>query len=262
MLARDRGHGLGRSAPLIASTGHSAVTNTEIARFLVSPAGIAYLVLIALSVMLGTLIEHVGVIAIAAMNLRGRGETVRDTLAALVAVFVRLLSFGVNSLVTLAFLCAPFAVLGGLAYLALLSRHDINYYLSNRPPSFYAALMIGGLLLAGLAARLAVLYVDLVLVMPILLLEDCRGRAALTREPRRVSGARLRIGAILLGWQLAGVLLGVAAVWGFNRSCGLLLESAEVRSDRPDPAGGHVAGRARRSWCQPCRSSWSRSIAS
>ncbi len=92
--------------PLIASTGHSAVTNTEIARFLVSPAGIAYLALIALSVMLGTLIEHVGVIAIAAMNLQGRGATVRDTLAALVAVSVRLLSFGVNSLVTLAFLCA------------------------------------------------------------------------------------------------------------------------------------------------------------
>ena len=50
------------------------------------------------------------------------------------------------------------------------------------------------------------------------------------RESRaRVRGARLRIGAILLGWQLAGSLLGVAAVWGFNRLCGLLLESAEVR---------------------------------
>ena len=47
----------------------------------------------------------------------------------LAAVFVRLFSFGIQSLVTLAFLCAPFAVLGGLAYLALLSRHDINYYL-------------------------------------------------------------------------------------------------------------------------------------
>ncbi len=90
-------------------------------------------------------------------------------------------------------------------------------------------MMIGGLLLAGLAVRLAVLYVNLVLVMPILLLEDCRGRAALTESRARVSGARLRIGAILLGWQLAGALLGVAAVWGFNRSCGLLLESAEVR---------------------------------
>jgi hypothetical protein len=49
--------------PLIGRTGHAAVTNTEIVRFLLSPAGIAYLVLFALSLMLATLIEHVGVIA-------------------------------------------------------------------------------------------------------------------------------------------------------------------------------------------------------
>src|SRR5262249_6116190 len=135
--------------PLIASTGHAAVTNTEIARFLVAPAGIAYLVLIALALMLATLIEHVGVIAIAATPLRGRAVTVREPLAALAAVSLRLFTFGINSLATLAFLCAPFAVVGGLAYLALLSRHDINYYLSNRPPNFYAAAAIGGVLLAG-----------------------------------------------------------------------------------------------------------------
>ncbi len=58
--------------PLIASTGHSAVTNIEVARFLLSPAGIAYLVRIAMPLRLATLIEHVGVIAIAAAPLRGR----------------------------------------------------------------------------------------------------------------------------------------------------------------------------------------------
>ena len=60
--------------PLIASTGHSAVTNTEIARFLLSPAGLAYLMLIALSLMLATLLEHVGVIAIAAAHLSRPGR--------------------------------------------------------------------------------------------------------------------------------------------------------------------------------------------
>ncbi len=215
--------------PLIASTGHAAVTNTEIARFLLSPAGIAYLVLIALSLMVATLIEHIGVIAIAAAHLRGQVLSVRDTLGVLAAVSVKLVSFGIYSLATLAFLCAPFVVLGGLAYLALLSRHDINFYLSSRPPSFYAAGAIGGVLLAGLAALLAVLYADLVLVMPIVLFEDRRGREAMRESLARVKGARLRIGAILLSWELVGSLLGVATVWGFNRLCGLLLETAEVR---------------------------------
>lgn len=215
--------------PLIASTGHAAVTNTEIAHFLVSPAGVAYLLLIASSLMVATLLEHVGVIAIAAAQLEGRAASVRDTLAALAAVSLRLFSFGLRSLSALVFLSAPFAVLGGLAYLALLSRHDINYYLASRPPSFYAAAAIGVVLLSGLAARLAVLYVDLVLVMPILLFEDRLGRAAMRESRERIRGARLRAGAILLGWQLAGSMLGVAAVWGFNRSCGLVLPTAEVR---------------------------------
>ena len=126
--------------PLIASTGHAAVTNTEIARFLLSPAGIAYLVLIALSLMVATLIEHVGVIAIAAAHLRGQGLTVTGY-ARRPGGGVRLKLRVVRDLqpgdagVPL----RPFVVLGGLAYLALLSRHDINFYLSNRPPSFYAA---------------------------------------------------------------------------------------------------------------------------
>jgi glycerophosphoryl diester phosphodiesterase len=215
--------------PLIASTGHPAVTNTEIARFLISPAGIAYLVLIAFSMMVGTLIEHVGVIAIAAARLQGRDLTVRDTVAALATVSIRLLTFGFESLVTLVFLCTPFVVLGGVAYLALLSRHDINYYLSNRPWSFYVATVIGGVLVAGLGARLAVLYVDLILVLPIVLFEERYGRTAMRESRERVKGVRLRVGAILLGWQVAGTLLGVGMVWAFNRSCGLLLESAEVR---------------------------------
>ena len=216
-------------APLIARTGRSAVTNTEIAHFLLSPTGLVYLVLIALSLMLGTLVEHVGVLAIVATQVRGKGVTVSGTAADLASVFLRLLTFGVRSLVMLAFLSAPFVVLGGLAYLALLSRQDINYYLTNRPPIWYVSLGIGGILIAGLAALLARLYVDLVFVMPILLFGERRGRAAIDESRALAAGARLRIGAILFGWQAVGTLLSVVLVWGFGRSCAFLLAPAEAR---------------------------------
>ncbi len=92
--------------PLIARTGKLAVTNTEIARFLLSPSGLLYLVLVALSLMLATMIEHVGVIAIAAAHLRGHGTTLSGTLTDLAAVFLRLITFGIRSLASLALLCA------------------------------------------------------------------------------------------------------------------------------------------------------------
>jgi glycerophosphoryl diester phosphodiesterase len=217
------------AAPLIARSGRSAVTNTEIARFLLSPTGLLYLALIGLSLILATLIEHVGVIAIAAAQLRGQGVTVSGTLADLTAVFFRLLTFGLRSLMTLTFLCAPFVVMGGLAYLALLSRQDINYYLTDRPPRWYVALALGGMLLGALAALLARWYVDLIFVMPILLFGERRGRAAIEASQALADGARVRIGTVLLGWQAAGTISSVAIVWGFGRSCGFLLAPAEAR---------------------------------
>ncbi len=66
-------------SPLIASTGRAAVTNTDIARFLLSPAGSLAAILLAFSMMLGTMIEHVGVMAIAALHLRGRTVTLAET---------------------------------------------------------------------------------------------------------------------------------------------------------------------------------------
>ena len=214
-------------APLIARSGRSAVTNTEIARFLLSPTGLLYLVLIALSLMVATLIEHVGVIAIAAAQLRGQGVTISGIVADLTAVFFRLLTFGLRSLATLAFLCTPFVAMAGLAYLALLSRQDINYYLADRPPRWYVALGLGGMLVAGLGALLARLYVDLIFVMPILLFGERRGRAAIGESLALAAGARLRIGTILLGWQAAGTLASLVIVWGFGRSCAFLLAPAE-----------------------------------
>ena len=117
-----------------------------------------------------------------------------------------------------------------------------------------------GVLLAVLAARLAVLYVELVLVMPILLFEDRRGRAAMSESRRRVQGARLRIGAILLGWQPWG------RCWAWRWS-GDSTGRAACCSSRPRCAGScwsrwwQRCWPARRSWFRRCRSSWSRSIA-
>ena len=217
-------------APLIARTGRSAVTNTEIAHFLISPTGLLYLIVIALSLMVGTMIEHVGVIAIAAAQLRGQGVTVSGTVADLTSVFFRLVTFGFRSLLTLAFISAPFVVLAGLAYLALLSRQDINYYLTDRPVQWYLALGLGGILFAVLAVLLARLYVELIFVMPILLFGERRGLSAIRASRDLVAGAQLRIGTLLLGWQAIGTLVSLAAVWGFGRTCSFLLAPVEARS--------------------------------
>ena len=214
--------------PLIARTGNLAVTNTEIARFLLSPSGLLYLVLFALSLMMATMIEHVGVIAIAAAHLRGQGTTLSGTLTNLVAVFLRLVSFGTRSLATMAFLCAICGPGGRcVPHAALAAGHQLL------PCESAPALVCGvgdwrtpgrgtcspaGQTLRGYDLRPA----DPLVWRP----KRAGGHRGESRAGR---GARLRIGGALLGWQATGTLLSIAAVWGFGRACSYLLAPAEAR---------------------------------
>jgi glycerophosphoryl diester phosphodiesterase len=216
-------------SPLVESTGRAAVTNTDISHFLLSPAGSLAVILLALSFLLASMIEHVGVISIAATHLGGREVTLAETLATLQAVAVRVLSFGITKLAMLAVLCAPFVALAGLGYLALLTRHDINYYLDQHPPSWYMALGLGAVLAAGLGTILVLFYVSTIFAVPILLLEDRSVRDAIRESRARTRGARVWIGSIVIGWQLLGMVLGAVIVWGFGRWCSLVLASAESR---------------------------------
>ncbi len=217
-------------SPLIESSGRAAVTNTDIASFLLSTAGLLTVIMLALSFVLGSMIEHIGVISIASARLEGREVTMADTLATLRAVAVRILSFGVAKLGLLAVLCTPFVVLAGLAYLVLLTRHDINYYLANRPPSWYLALAIGALLMTvlGTALLAALRRHDLRRADP--LARTKRGPRGRPRELGADERARAWVGSIVLGWQLLGMIAGALIVWGFGRWCALVLTSTGSRT--------------------------------
>jgi len=216
-------------AILMRGTGSAAVTNTDIVEFLLTPVGIIVVAMLGLSTLLGTVLEHLGVMAIAAQFQRGQkidALGITRTLGSLLLPLLRLKAAGL-ALVTLT--ATPLALLGGLTYAALLSGHDINYYLANRPPSFIAAVIIGGLLGAVFLAVIAYLYVRTVLLFPIILYEDRPAWTALRESLNRTRGAFRRLGTILLGWQIAGVLSSTALVSGFAVFAGLLLHAIAAR---------------------------------
>ena len=213
-------------AILMQSTGTSAVTNTDIVEFLLTPVGVLVVAMLGLSTLLGTVLEHLGVMAIAARFQRRLKIDALGITQILGSLLLRLSRLEAAGLVLLVLTAAPLALLGGLTYAALLSAHDINYYLADRPPSFIAAVIIGGLLGAIFLVAIAYVYVRTVLVFPIILYEDQPAWPALRESLNRTRGAFRRLGTILLGWQIAGVLLSTALVSGFAVIAGLLLHIA------------------------------------
>ena len=140
-----------------------------------------------------------------------------------------LLKLKAKGLAFLTLTAAPLALLAGLTYAALLSHHDINYYLADRPASFLVAVTIGGVLGAVFLAALAYLYVRTVFLFPIILYEDLPAQPALKESLRRTKGAFRRLGTILLGWQVVGVVLSTVAIAGFTGVAGFLLHRVADR---------------------------------
>lgn len=104
----------------------------------------------------------------------------------------------------------PFLVAGGVLYFALLTEHDINYYLAKKPPNFWVAAATIGLVLATLITVLFRSMIAWSLALPLVLFEGAPVQKALRRSRDRTIGDRTRIGGCLGAWFVAGSLLSAA----------------------------------------------------
>ncbi len=106
---------------------------------------------------------------------------------------------------------APFLVVAGLVYFTLLTEHDINYYLKEKPPVFLVAVGIGGLLVAALLAVLLRLFTGWFFALPLVLFEQVSPKVALRASRERATGHRHVLLAWIVGWALASTLLSALA---------------------------------------------------
>jgi glycerophosphoryl diester phosphodiesterase len=223
---------------LVRGAGRTAVTNTDILGFLLSPAGVLYGFLLGLKLLGLSLLEHAGVLALAALKQTGRWQGFRHAMLALANRSARVLRLAALLLAIAAALLAPFAGLAALAYATLLGGQDINYYLAERPPQFLVACGLGAVLLASALTLAAILYVRWVFSLPIVLFEDRQPIPALRASAQRCAGARWRLGVVLLSWQVLAFALQAGGLVLFRFVAGGLLSAT---GERPNLAAAEVA---------------------
>src|SRR5262245_12055320 len=137
---------------VLSRAGHVAVSNRDALDFLLSPLGLLYAALFGTVTVALLLLEQAGVLVLAARTDPEERPFVKPTVLPALLKPLRLVQLGglIVGLLTLAL--APFALLALLAYRLLLSEHDINYYLAERPTAFWLAAASGVLLLLGAVA--------------------------------------------------------------------------------------------------------------
>jgi len=193
----------------LARTETGVVTDVAIVSFLLSPIGIAALLVVG-AVSLGLLFAESGTLMVIGY---GAVEERRVTwLDAWRYAYRRLLGFvqvAWFAFVRLLLIALPFlAAMGALSWL-LLRKYDINYYLAQKPPEFWVVIIGSCLLLTVMAVLILAKIAGWLVALPLVLFEGSGGRQALRGSEAATAGYRRRIALWLCGWLLGVALLSV-----------------------------------------------------
>jgi glycerophosphoryl diester phosphodiesterase len=203
---------------VIATSGEQVVADEDIVGLVLSPVGFTGLVIAGSVIVTVAALEQVCIVIV--VFSRVREHTVHTISAVRTAVVHALpvLKTVVRGLLICTVLALPFLAGAGLVYVGLLGKYDINFYLSERPPAFIAAVTVGGGLAIGMAAMLIPRLLGWLCALPMLLFESTPAATVLAQSSARMHGNRWNAFWLLVTWGGAAFLFG-----GVNLSLVLLI---------------------------------------
>lgn len=208
----------------------SALTDQDIARFLLTPVGAVGALAVAAMVVVAAVVDIAAMTAALRAGVFRPLQSLEAALVFLITALPKLLRFAPRLIIRILLISLPFIVVAGAAAFVLLRSFDINYYLAVRPPEFLWALRIGAV--CGLT--LAVLLVSKLMGWAIALHITVFGRVSAGRSFAesygRMQGHRISlIKRVVLWFVLRFLALSlVVSVTGF-----LLAELPQLVSSGP-----------------------------
>jgi glycerophosphoryl diester phosphodiesterase len=194
------------------------LTDTDIATFLLGPLGMtAGLIMGAIG--LGLVFAESGALMVIAFGAaENRRVTWLDALRYIASHGRQVVILAGRLLAMLAIVAAPFGLALVGIYRRFLGAHDINFYLTDRPPEFRTALIFAGIVVGLLAIVVLRLGSGWILGLPLVLFDGRRGNAALADSARILAGRQWSV-ALLLGTWIGAF---VAFSWLVTFVLGLL----------------------------------------
>lgn len=196
---------------LLALSSKELLADTDIIFFLLSPYGMAALVLF------GAMLITILVFEQAAMMLTyiaAKNDIQDDMIRMLGYTAARALiifKFSVLLIIRLLIIILPFLAAGGVVAWLALTKYDINYYLAHKPPIFYfAALLIGAILLL-MAIVLIRKLLAWSLTLPLILFGDTTPRQSFAESSTLVSSHKKLVAFVLIGWGVSILIISLIA---------------------------------------------------
>jgi len=191
----------------VALSGRTVLADVDLACFFLHPIGWSCFVVVAVAALGILALEQSALMSIASAAHEGRPFNPRQALHFSFQKARSVLCLTGRMVGRLQLIAAPFLAVGGGLYVALLTEHDINYYLVKKPPVFWVAASAIGCVLAAMIAVLARSIIVWSLALPLVLFEDVPARDALRRSSERTMGGRKKLGLWFVAWFVASFLV-------------------------------------------------------
>ena len=200
-------------ARLVAASGEPIISNYDIAGFVLSPLGVAAVVLVvALSVSL-LLAEFLGLSYVSGHAMSRRRASLTATIFFVLKRLPQLAFLSTRVFLRLLLLALPFLAVAGLGWFTTLAGQDINYYLTEEPPEWQRAKLLAILLGAGYVAMAAWQLTRWLYALPVMVAERIGPNEALATSSRMTKGHVLRIALTLILWWIAVTAVTIAITW-------------------------------------------------
>jgi len=198
---------------MVRASGEPVISNYDIAGFVLSPAGIGFVLLVA-AVTIGLLLaEFAGHTWIAGHALARRRVSVIDTVAFVLRRLPSLLRLALRVFLRLVLLALPFLAVAAVVWFTMLADHDINYYLAESPPEWRRARLIAIALGAGYALLASWQLARWLFAVPVLVFEKVTPGEAIDRSTSMTRGLLRHLVPPLLLWWLLLTLAALSIAW-------------------------------------------------
>ncbi|MBY8974631.1 glycerophosphodiester phosphodiesterase [Rhodobacteraceae bacterium NNCM2] len=194
----------------IAFSDQPSLTDQDIAWFFLSPGGLVFFLVIASVLITAGVLEFTVMTLVLHAQRRSARAALRTGFARVVPKIPILLGFALRLTLRVLLIALPFLAVAGLVAWRFLSEFDINYYLAERPPEFFAAAILIGAAAIALAVLLTHKLLDWAMSVQLILFQGLRGARVFAASRELMRGRRMGLLAKLLGWAGLRALAGMA----------------------------------------------------
>ncbi len=193
---------------LLKLSGKSMLSDQDIIYFLLTPSGIAALILFAALLITIMAFEQASMMAVCSCTMKGLHTGIMQPLYFTARRGAGIFSFTVHLITRILIIILPFLAAGGAIAWFLITDYDINYYLSEKPPEFLIAAILIGLLLAAMLAILVPKLLSWSFTLPLILFGGVSPSSSF-KESKKLTRGHRQLFLLTFGlWAISTVLLG------------------------------------------------------